>query len=69
MAVRYMLAENVVNELLFDQLLAGKEPGHSVSDSCMLMSFFTHPETEISLLNSSLLAMYSASMYLTTRCL
>jgi hypothetical protein len=39
MAVRYMLAENVVNELLFDQLLAGKEPGHSVSDSCMPMSF------------------------------
>jgi hypothetical protein len=39
MAVRYMLAKNMVNELLFDLLLVGKEPGHSVSDSCMLMGF------------------------------
>ena len=68
MAIRYTLAENMVNELLFDHLLAGKEPGHSVSDSCMVMGFFTHLQTEVSL-NSSSLAMNLAGMCLTGRCL
>jgi hypothetical protein len=68
MAIIYTLAEYMANELLFDQLLAGKEPGHSVSGSCMLMGFFYTSKNSNSL-NSSSLAIYSAGMYLMARCL